>query len=170
MSYARSLSCTLSDRLDRLHDQLTQLGARLRENIARAVSRTVADTVRLAVRATLDVVCGPAPIRIWRHSDPWAQGDPWRDEPVVDEQPTIKPDRRWRPALAAASQILARLWQPGRRILAIVAALSAGIAGWIASRPAAVVAAATVLMATSDLSRGMIAGLRRIHPFSGLRN
>src|SRR5262249_51175908 len=123
MSSLRALSESLGEKLERLCERLNQLGAALREELAREVGATAAEAVRAAVRRLLDALRAPAarpPGRpAWYGEDEdWAEPcpDPWAPE---DELGGPRRGSRWRFALTAAWQAASGLWRRGYRLPAL---------------------------------------------------
>src|SRR5262245_60409479 len=95
----REASRSLAQRLERLHDRLAMLGEALREEIVRAVSSTVAEAVRAALRQLLDALLANAARQprppVWDdddNQDDWpGQRDPWDAEDDWGRDPA---DRR----------------------------------------------------------------------------
>jgi len=142
---------TLTDRLRRLNDNLQRLAARLKDSIAAAIGKTVAEAVKDGVSDLLGVEDEPEPRRDaypggyghgrhWEEGDDYGRygGDPWRYQDE-DPPPLPKPGRgdgRWKEAVRAAMQTA--LWwlrrQPTRRpmLTTTLVALAAGSAALVA--------------------------------------
>src|SRR5262245_52351025 len=183
----REASRSLAGRLERLHDRLATLGEALREEVARAVSGTVAEAVRAALHQLLDALLANAPRRprspAWdeydrddwpdRRPDAWGLEDDWdHDDPGRPDKRSARNQsprwRRWRLALTAAGQAAAGLWRRGHRLPALAAAL-AGLAAGLLAAPggtavtagAAAATTALALVAVADAARRAVHRLAR---------
>jgi hypothetical protein len=145
---------TLSERLERLNDNLQALGERLKASIAGLLGDTIADAVRDAVRGLLggrEESHDPYRDRRDHHAPGYyreREDDPWGDEDRRRREEDFAPARqapaartgaghRWRNAANAALQ--AALWfvkrRPRRRpvLTTLAVTLAAGVTGFVAS-------------------------------------
>jgi hypothetical protein len=175
----REASRSLAGRLERLHDRLAALGEALREEVARAVSGTVAEAARAAVYKLLDALLANAPRRArspaWDDDnrdddwpgqrDPWDAEDDWgRDQadrcaPGASPQQRL-PWRRWQLALTATGQAAAGLGRRGHKLPALAAAL-AGLAAGLLAAPSGTALTAGAAAATTALALVGIADAAR---------
>ncbi len=111
----------LSDRLERLHDALENLGQRLREGIAHLVGGHIGDAVRDALASALQHKLPSRPHDAYSahnvagephgfHDDSDMRQDFWREReyepppPAPEPKAELKP-RRWQPLLAGGMQL-----------------------------------------------------------------
>jgi hypothetical protein len=185
MSPLRTLSESLGEKLERLCERLSHLGAALREELAREVGATTAEAVRAAVRRLLDGLHAPAARPpgppAWNNDsdreddwpdgrpDPGAPEDDWGRDDTDRSGPRSVPHRspgwgRWRFALTAAWQAAAGLWRRGQRLTALAAA-GAGLAAGLLAAPSGTTLAAGAAAATTALALVAIsdAARRAVH-------
>src|SRR5262245_1439617 len=139
---ARTSAPTLAGRLVELGEELRQLGARLKGEVARLVAEAVARAVRDALRKLLGADIEEAWDAYQRPEEPELEDAPWQEQlweedvPPAPPGPAPAPSKRWRRALGAALE--AGLWwlgrQPRQRPLLTTAAvaLAAGAAALFA--------------------------------------
>lgn len=173
---------TLSERLERLNDNLQSLGERLKASIAGLLGETIADAVRDSVRGLLGGrEAPPTPYRDRRdyhtpdhyregEDDSWGEDDRrWEEEDFAPARRTPATSsgagKRWRDAVSAALQ--AALWflkqQPRRRpvLTTLAVTLAAGVTGFVAgpvlAAGAGVLASVAGLVFTADASKSAAA-------------
>ncbi len=166
---------TLSERMERLSDNLQALGDRLKASVATVLGDTIADAVRDSVRGLLGgKESPPTPRREYREyrddyrdgaDDPWGDQDRrWQDEeefrPAREgiRRETSPNSRRWRDALDAAVRTC--LWFLGQRprrrpvLTTLAVTLVAGATGFVAgpalAAGAGVLASVAGLLLTAD--------------------
>jgi hypothetical protein len=163
----------LTDRVRQLNDSLQHLAIRLKDAIAAAIGRAVAEAVRDGVSGLLGVQEQPQRglehyddhYRFGRHDwddqdDRRDEDDLWRDDDrlPIPSKPARRPNSRWKEAVRAAMQT--GLWwlrqQPTKRpvLTTTLVALAAGSAAFVAGPTLAacvsVVASVVGLLMTAE--------------------
>jgi hypothetical protein len=162
---------TLAERLEQLNDNLHSLGGRLKEAIASAVSSAVAEAIQDALRNLLGARTLPDPVHRydqWREPDNgiWNETDEsrWNEEREYHPGYHESPEKHnpgpspWPNALSVGVQTA--LWwvrqQPRRRpvlttvTMAVVAGVTALIAGPVLAAGVGVLASAASLLVTAN--------------------
>ena len=162
---------TLTDRVRQLNDNLQRLAVRLKDAIAAAIGRAVAEAVKDGVNGLLggdeadrsrdDFGDYRSRRQGWEADNQQHEDDPWRDddeELPIPPRPVRSTNSRWKEAVRAAMQT--GLWwlrqQPTKRpiLTTTLVALAAGSAAFIAGPTlvacVGVVASVVGLLMTTD--------------------